>query len=168
MRYLQFVVVMLRYIISLRLTRYIALHYVIVYIKFHFVTISFLCVMSHSHFNSFAIIAFHVSNLFFLFVLAGGVSTSLHLIDFKKAFMAIRKNLWPLERTHIHTKEFEAIRKNSWSYERIHGRTKEFVAIQNNSSPYERIHSHANEFMDIRDNSWHHINTRQGLYQVHD
>lgn len=89
MWHLQFVVVMLCYIISLRPVRYIVLRT----LSFISLRPCLLCVMFHSHFDSFAMIPLRVSNLFFLFVLACDVSTSLRLIGSTKEFLVVRNNL---------------------------------------------------------------------------
>lgn len=61
---LRFVVATSSYIILLHLAWSIVLWHAFAYVKFHFVTISPLYVMFHSHFDSFTMIALCISNLF--------------------------------------------------------------------------------------------------------
>lgn len=96
------------YVISLCLARYIVLWHVFAYVKFHFVTLLLLYIMFRSHFDLFAMIAFHVSNLFF--------DSCWHAM-FQRHY----------ERSLGLTKEFVALWKNSQPYERIQGHTKELA-----------------------------------------
>lgn len=87
----------------------------------------FLCFTFHSHFNSFATIAFHTT-----ICISNRVG--------KRHINVITFNLWPYERISCLTKEFMALWKNSWPCEIICRLTKELAALWNNLWPYKRIY----------------------------